>query len=67
MGHTQVHRRLVIRPERLWLVILGYRQWRRNPRVMGFGKDVVLPYAAVVSWTHASETSELKISCRLLL
>ncbi|WZZ60985.1 hypothetical protein YC2023_061092 [Brassica napus] len=26
-----------------------------------------LPYAAVVSWTHASETSELKILCRLLL
>ncbi|CAF2338903.1 unnamed protein product [Brassica napus] len=38
----------------LWLVILGYRQWRRSPRVMmGFLQDVGFSYAVVVSWTIA--------------
>nr|ABN04806.1 At3g22240 [Arabidopsis thaliana] len=50
-----------------WLVILQPPQWRQSPRAMVFGKDVVLPYAAVVSWMHASETSELTISCKLLM
>ncbi|EXC35033.1 hypothetical protein L484_017734 [Morus notabilis] len=58
---TWYHRRLAIPPKTILLdspKISSLFLLKPNPGVMASGKDVVLPCAAAVCWTHASENTE---------